>query len=158
MAADATGGRFDPAPSFKFYVELEGIIVGEFTECSGLTMQRKFEEYREGGVNDYVHKLPGRTEYSNITLKRGITYSQALWDWYLEGLYDGKVRRINLSIILGNSEGKKVKQWDVLDAYPVKWTGPRLNTGSRDVAIEEIEIVHHGLSLSTEVGTSMGLV
>lgn len=152
----ALGLRFDPAPAYKFYVELTGVIVGEFLQCGGLSMQREVFEYAEGGVNDYVHQLPGRNRYGRITLKHGITYSRELWRWYRTGLYDGNVLRVNMSIILGNAEGKKAKHWDVYEAYPVRWVGPDLDTSSKQVAVETIEIAHSGLSLSFIVGTPMG--
>ncbi|HEY3291501.1 MAG TPA: phage tail protein [Anaerolineae bacterium] len=139
-----------PAQAFRFYIERSGIVAAEFTECSGLDMTRAVKDYEEGGTNDFVYKLPGRTSYSNITLRRGITYTRELWDWFVVGLYDGKVKRQNFSIILGNGELKKVKQWDVFEAFPVKWSGADLSTETLQVALESIEIAHHGINLSAE--------
>lgn len=136
--------------AFRFYLEIAGILSGEFLECTGLSMEREVKEVVEGGVNDFVHKLAGRTKWSNITLRRGISYSRDLWDWYCAGLYSGKVKRVNLSIILGNAELKKVKQWDVYDAFPVRWSGADLSTDTLQVAIESLEIAHHGMLLSSE--------
>lgn len=133
--------------AFKFWIELKSIVVAEFKECRGLRMEREFQKVEEGGVNDRVHILPGRSKYFNIALKHGITHSRELWDWYREGLYDGKVKRVNFSILLRNVEGDVVRRWDVLDAFPVKWEGPSLNTESNQVAIESLEIAHHGLQL-----------
>ncbi len=186
------GVRFDPAPAYLFVVELEGIAIGLFTECSGLGVKRDVEEYKEGGVNHYVHKLPGRLEFKNIVLKRGLSLSQALWDWFSIGAYDFNVQRMNFSIIQGapghnfatavagavgltsSESGEtwqsaaqniafqvlgggfgKVKHWNVEDAYPVHWEVASLTTSSTMAAIEEIEIAHHGLSLTYEVGTPM---
>lgn len=146
----------DPAQAFRFYVELQGVVAAEFLECSGLSMEREVREYAEGGVNGFVHRLPGRVRYSNITLKRGITYSRDLWDWYCRGQHDGRVKYANLSIILGNPEGRKSKQWNVIKAYPVKWTGPSLNTETMQVASETLEIAHHGLELSSEESNPLG--
>lgn len=137
----------DPAPTFKFWVELENIVVAEFKECGGLRIEREVQKIEEGGINDHVHILPGRSKYSNITLKRGITDSSELWDWYQAGLYDGKVKRVNFSILLRNVEGEVVKRWNVLDAFPTKWEGSSLNTESNTIAIETLEIAHHGLQL-----------
>ncbi len=150
FVSGSSSGAKPPAQAFRFYVEISGIVTAEFTECSGLDMTREVKEYQEGGTNDFVYKLPGRTSYSNITLRRGITYTRELWDWYMAGLYDGKVKRINFSIILGNGELKKVKQWDVFEAFPVKWSGADLSTETLQVALETIEIAHHGINLSAE--------
>ncbi|PHP45458.1 hypothetical protein B6V01_004070, partial [Methanosarcinales archaeon ex4572_44] len=74
--------RNDPYQSFRFLVEIHGLIVGGFSEVSGLQAETETEEIREGGVNDHVHKLPKITKYPNITLKRGITDSDILWRWH----------------------------------------------------------------------------
>lgn len=140
--------RQDPAPGFKFKVELGGIIEAHFTECSGLSAERTVMQYEEGGVNDRVHILPGRIKYSNIVLKHGITASKALWEWYKQGLRDGKVKQIeNMSILLFDSTGEQVKRWNIRDAYPVKWAGPDFNTANSQVAVETLEIAHHGFDL-----------
>lgn len=181
----ALGLRFDPAPTYLFFVELSGVIVGLFTECGGLKVERETEKVVEGGVNNHVHYLPGRVKQSNITLKRGLTISRGLWDWMQQGRYDFKAKRINFSIIQGApghnlataiagaagmgsdnpaftvlSKGfGKIKHWDVEDAYPVKWEISNLSASTgNSVVIETLEVVHHGLSLSYEVGTPMSLV
>ena len=170
MIATALGWRFDPAPAYLFYVELSGVVVALFTECSGLSVTREVEEVVEGGVNNYTHKLPGRVRFSNITLKRGLSLSRALWDWFQEGRYDFHAKRINFSIFQGapgynlasiaglGSEVGKVKHWDVENAYPVRWEISALNTSSREVVIETLEVAHHGLSLSYEAGTPFSIL
>lgn len=136
-----------PAPAFKFWIEIESIVVAEFKECSGLRLERDVEKIEEGGVNDRLHILPGRNKYSNITLKYGIAHSTELWDWYQAGLYDGNVKRVNFSILLRNVEGDVVRRWNVTEAFPTKWEGPQLSTENSRVAIETLEIAHHGLTL-----------
>jgi phage tail-like protein len=139
----------EPSPGvlFKFWVEVDDTVVAEFKECSGIRMERETEPVKEGGQNEYVHLLPGRSKYFPIVLKYGVTDSTALWDWYREGLYDGKVTRKSISILLRNVEGDIVRRWNVINAYPTKWDGPQLNTESNQVAIETLELTHHGLSL-----------
>ena len=140
----------DPAPVFKFWVELEDIVVAEFKECSGLRVEREVKQHQEGGVNDYVHILPGRIKHSNITLKYGVTDAEnltKLWKWFEKGLYDGRVERTNVSILLRDVGGDIVRRWNLINAYPVKWEGPQFNTESSQVAIETLELAHHGLSL-----------
>ena len=139
--------RKDPVSVFKFAVEIEGVISGWFSDCSGLSLSRDPFPYKEGGVNDYIHQLPGRSKYSNITFKRGVADDE-LWDWYQKGLYDGKVEYQNISIMLFNHDRSKVKRWDLERAYPIKWTGPDFKADSNQVAIESLEIVHHGMTLT----------
>jgi phage tail-like protein len=139
--------RIEPIAGFRFGIEIEGVIQGWFTECSGLTIERKTEQRREGGVNDFVHQLPGRIEYTSISLKRGIA-DNALWDWFQKGLYDGKVERHNISIILYSQDYTKAKRWNLRDAYPTKWTGPSLRTDSNEAVVETLELVHHGMEMT----------
>jgi phage tail-like protein len=143
--------RIDPAPAYKFHVavEVDGILEAFFTECSGLTMQREVTTYKEGGVNDYVHHLPGRVTYTNVVLKRGITASSVLWDWFQQGLYDGKVKRINVSILMFDRSGEVLKRWELENAYPVKWTGPEFKSDSNQAAIESLELTFDRLLVQT---------
>ncbi len=135
----------DPFPIYKFWVEIESIIVAQFQECSGLRLERTVETLEEGGVNDHLQILPGRNKYSNIVLKNGMLESDSLWKWYQDGRYDAKVKRINFSILLRDVKGDVVKRWNVVEGFPVKWEGPTFNSDSRDVAVETLEIAHHGL-------------
>ena len=138
------GERKDPYLSFRFLVEIQGLIVGGFSEVSGLQAETEVEEKREGGVNDYVHKLPTITKYPNITLKRGITDSDVLWNWH-QDVVKGKFKRRTVYIILQDSEGNEEWRWEFDDAYPVKWTGPDLKADSSTVAVEGIELAHKGI-------------
>ncbi len=134
----------DPYIAFRFKIELKGIIEAGFSECSGLQVETEVEEYREGGINDFVHKFPKMSKYQTITLKRGLTDSQELWKWHQE-VVNGKFKRCNCSIILQDDEDKPKWRWDFIDVYPVKWVGPDFNAGQGAVGIETLELVHHGL-------------
>lgn len=136
--------RRDPYLNFRFLVEIQGLIVGGFSEVSGLQAETETEEITEGGVNDYVHKLPKITKYPNITLKRGITDSDALWNWH-QDVVNGIIMRKNGFIILLDSEGNEKWRWFFERAYPVQWTGPELRADSNTVAVESIELAHNGI-------------
>ncbi|MBE9593547.1 MAG: phage tail protein [Proteobacteria bacterium] len=136
--------RKDPYLSFRFLVEIQGLIVGGFSEVSGLQAETEIEEIREGGVNDYVHKLPKITKYPNITLKRGITDSDVLWNWH-QDVVNGIIKRKSGFIILLDGEGNEKWRWYFEDAYPVKWLGPDLKADSNTVAVETLELAHNGI-------------
>lgn len=140
----AVGEKKDPYLSNRFLVEIDGIIAGGFSEASGLQVEIETEEYREGGVNDYVHKLPKITKYQNITLKRGTTDSEVLWKWHQDAV-TGKIQRKAGRIILLDSEGNEKWHWTFEGAYPVKWTGPDFKADTSTIAIETLELAHHGL-------------
>ena len=69
----ATADRHDPFAAFNFRVDIDGITVAGFSECSGLTTETDIIEYREGNEDITVRKLPGQKKYANIVLKRGYT-------------------------------------------------------------------------------------
>ncbi len=138
----------DPVLSFNFALEIDGIIEGFFMECTGLKSERKVEEFKEGGENSFVYKFPGQMSYANIVLKRGITSSTELLEWYQAGHNSGRVSRRKMTIILLNSKGETIKAWNVEAAFPVKWVGPDLKTDNSKVMVETLELAHHGLSLA----------
>lgn len=142
----ALGVRNDPYGGYNFLVEFEGLIAGGFSEVTGLQIETTVETYREGGLNDYQHKLPGPTNYpANLVLKSGITDFQLMWSWY-DDVRSGKVKRRNGSIYLLDRKGLPAMWWDFAGAYPVKWSGPDLRAESNTVAFESLEFVHRGIT------------
>lgn len=137
-----------PHTTDNFWVQIDGINVASFSEVTGLNVETEVYEYNEGGQNGFVHKLPGRVKYSNITLKRGINHSRDLYDWFVECASSTVKKRKNLSIVLYSEEkDKEIHRWDLHAAWPVKWTGPDLRSESAVATVESIEIAHHGLNL-----------
>jgi phage tail-like protein len=134
----------DPYRVFNYVVEINGTQVGGFSEVTGISADTEFEDFREGGINNYTHKLAKLTKYSNLTLKRGITDANELWTWHQE-VINGTVERKTISVILQNEAREETWRWVFSDAYPVKWTGPDLNATSNTVAAESVEFAHHGL-------------
>jgi phage tail-like protein len=128
----------------KFAIELESVLDTFFTELSGMSMTTEVMEFKEGGLNSRTHKLPTRSSYGNITLKRGMSYSWRFWSWYQDTM-NGKVDPQNISIMLFSELAPMVpcRRWEIFDAYPIKWTGPSLVAKGGDYAFESIELVCH---------------
>ncbi|MFY1110755.1 MAG: phage tail protein [Methanosarcinaceae archaeon] len=139
-----TAGKSYPFMSFRFRVEIDGITYAQMSEVTGLQAETEVETYEEGGVNDYVHKLPKKTKYPNLVLKRGITELDQMWKWY-QDVVIGIFKRKKGSIILMDSTGSDRWRWNFIDAYPVKWKGPELRADSNTVAFETVELVHNGI-------------
>jgi len=134
---------------FVFVLTLENnVSIAEFSECSGLSIERDTKPYSEGGVNDFTHAFPGRLKHANIELKRGVTTdSKALWKWFDAGRFDLKVTRRDISIKLLDVAGNTVRQWDVRGAFPVKIKAPTLNSANSEAAVEQLELAHRGIQL-----------
>jgi len=146
--AGGTGGSADGIygvnGAFRFVVEIDAMLVAGFSEVQGLEAQTEVEEIREGGVNGYLHRLPKGTRYSNIVLRRGMSSSQELWNWY-DQASQGTITRKSGSIILMKQNGDELCRWNFFGAYPVRWSGPTLNAAASDIAIETIELAHNGI-------------
>ncbi|GAB4569834.1 MAG: phage tail protein [Anaerolineae bacterium] len=140
----------DPYGSYRFTLELDNVQVAGFSECTGLQMETKVFEYKEGGNNATTLKFPEHTSYGNVTLKRGITKSNELIDWQLEvvnGTFgtNPRAQTPNIAIVLMDEAGNAVKRWNLIRAFPVKWVGPDLKANASEVAIETLELAHEGI-------------
>jgi phage tail-like protein len=137
--------REDPGVSYLFALDVQGVIKGYFTECSGIGSETEIAEQKV--VNDkgiqVVLKVPGRLKWGDITLKRGLTSKMDLWDWRKQ-IEDGVVKgaRKNGSIIMFNQELKPMAKWDFKNAWPSKISGPTPKSDGNDISLEEITIVH----------------
>jgi phage tail-like protein len=137
--------REDPLVGFLFALDVQGVIKGYFTECSGIGSETEIAEQKvvnEKGIQ-VVLKIPGRLKWGDITLKRGLTSSMDLWDWR-KMVEDGAVEgaRKNGSIIMFDQSLKAVAQWDFKNAWPSKISGPTPKSDGNDISLEEITIVH----------------
>jgi phage tail-like protein len=134
-----------PFGAFNFAVEIEGLLVGGFSQVDGLESDVEVEEYREGGVNGFVHKLPGHTSHANLVLRHGLTAVSTLWNWY-DSTSRGVISRRNGTIMLLDRRQIPVMWWNFRNALPVRWSGPALNAQSDEVGVESVELIHEGLS------------
>jgi phage tail-like protein len=140
----ANAARNDPYGAFNFIIEIDGIAVAGFSECSGLSTETDVIEYREGGDIGGPRKLPGLTKYSNIVLKRGITKSRDLWNWR-KIVINGGIDRRSGNIVLLDEDRTPVARFRFREGWPSKWEGPALNAKCSETAIETLEIAHEGL-------------
>jgi len=144
--------RQEVNPGFRFVVDIAGIAHGVFTECTLPTIDWDIEEVKEGGLNTYVHQLPGRRKSARITLKNGVG-TNALMDWYIDTMSETFTRR-KITIKLLNSKDKLTKPimtWDIEAAYPVKWSGPQLNSGDNSIAIQTLEFACGKITMTRSV-------
>jgi phage tail-like protein len=139
----------DPLVGFHFAVEVQGQITGYFTECSGLGSETEVIEHKvvDGRGVDVVQKIPGRLKWQDITLKRGITAQMDMWQWR-KMVEDGDIQgaRKNGSIVMFDQSLKEVARWDFERGWPSKVTGPQLQADSNAFGVEELTIVHEGIT------------
>lgn len=133
-------------PAFRFVVSIAGMSnVGAFTECTLPTVEWDIYDIKEGGVNTFVHQMPGRRKRARLTLKNGIGTGD-LVKWCKESMGENFKRR-NITVTLMNTKHEKLLMWHLNAAYPVKWTAPVLKTSDNSVAIQTLEFACHEMEI-----------
>ncbi len=145
------GIRIDPALAHRFSVEIDGLIVGGFTEVNGLSATMKPVPVSEGGQNAFTEQRRGPVSFPSLVLKRGITTADMLWLWHQDVL-NGNITRRNGSIVLLTEDITELWRWNFQAAYPISWTGPSFHADQAAVAFESIELVHRGISKDMGIG------
>lgn len=134
-----------PRVKFRFKLEIDGLAAGGFSEVSGFDATIDPIEYREGDMaTETPLKVAGLRKYGNITLKKGIIEGQVLYDWLAPGLTKA-VQRKTVTVSLLDEEQKAVASWQVINAWPTKYTAPDFNATSSEVAVETLELAHEGM-------------
>lgn len=136
--------NLEAAQSLRFRVKLDGgADLGDWSKCDGLTVEYEIFEYKEGGENTFIHRIPGRAKYQNIKLTRPINAdSKRVADW-IAGMKT-RVKRETAEISALDSEGHPITTWNLEGVYPVRWTGPSLDIGNNQAATETLELAHNG--------------
>lgn len=133
----------DPAVSVCFKVKIDAHDLGAFTGCEGLGCEVQIEQREEGGNNAFVHQLPSRLKYTNIKLTRPVNKDTREVAKWFASMING-VTRTTACIVALTGDGTAVMDWELQGVVPVRWQGPSLNVDSPKVAIETLELAHHG--------------
>lgn len=148
----------DTDPYGNYYFELsitadsETTPIATFLECSGLKNACTVFEFEEGGLNHRSNKFPGQSKWENIVLRYATSASLFMAKWrdsWLLGEFD-KRTKYSGAITLKNNQGDTVQTYEFVNAWPVSWEGPSLNSGGSELAVETLEIAHDGLTISTD--------
>ncbi len=136
--------NYYPPLGFHFKVEFSN-IKGEFQFQSvlGLNVELETEQIAEGGENRFKHKLPVRTKYPNLVLKRGVLVNSELIRWCRNAVESFEIDPANMTISLLNEDHEPLITWNVVHVWPVKWSVADLNAEENKVAIETIELAYN---------------
>jgi phage tail-like protein len=136
----------DPYASFNFLLEIDGITKAGFSEVSGLNAESNIIEYRDGNEGIVPRKLPGLNKFGNVTLKRGVSRDLDVFNWHKAAMDGDIIRDASMSIVLLDEKRQEAVRWNLLNAWPSKWTGPDLKANANEIAIEAVEITHEGIT------------
>ncbi len=148
----ASTDRKDPLPAFCFRVTISitGCSDGKayFKSVGGLKYETEVQDYRAGGVNHSTYKLVGATKWPNLVLKRGFTGDKSLFDWREAWLKpSGTKTRATITIEALDTQLNPVTTWTFQEGFPVKWEMSEFDASKNEIAIETLEIAHHGPAL-----------
>ncbi|WP_299691867.1 phage tail protein [uncultured Tateyamaria sp.] len=138
-----------PLPKFHFEVSFDGVTMA-FQEVTGLDTEAQTLEYRAGNNPVFsTIKMPGLTETSNITMRKGVAAkSSGLFDWFSD-IKMNTIARKAMTISLLDDGGTVVMQWHVPNAFPVKIGGADLKTGGDEITVDTLVIAHEGFDVET---------
>ncbi|MDW8850076.1 phage tail protein [Flavobacterium sp. MMLR14_040] len=143
--------NYYPPVGFHFLVEFEGLGSQakdhQFQSVSGLSVDIETEEIAEGGENRFKHKLPVKTKYPNLSLKRGMLIDSAVIDWCRDAIENFSFKPVNLTIKLLNEEHQPLISWNVVHAYPVKWAVEDFNAQESKLVVESFELTYNYFTL-----------
>ncbi|MGA2009329.1 MAG: phage tail protein [Solirubrobacteraceae bacterium] len=126
--------------------------LGIFKGLTGLEVNFDVYEYREGGNNTSVHRLPGRMSYPNLVLSWGLVDNELLMKWFMQTQTQAQLQQITLTLASSPTDlSSNVRKFTFADAFPVRWSGPQLTSDHHDPENwgETLEIAHSGLTLTT---------
>ena len=135
----------DYYPPWGFYYKVEfGISKNKndvrFQTVSGLSVEYDIEEYKEGGENRFIHKLPVRTKYADMVLKRGMLTDSEVMQWFFNAFRNREFVPTDINVILMNEKSEALRTWKVAHAIPKKWLVSDLNANDNAIVIETLEL------------------
>lgn len=140
--------EFYPSTLFSFQLSLVATEEQKaaFQEVSGIDMEMNAEEVTSGGENRYKYRLPGKVEFNNLVLKRGlITKDSSLAKWVRDTIDSNMASPIqpkDIIVFLKDNEGKVLISWNFINAYPVKWKVSDFKSEDNQLAVESLEFAY----------------
>jgi phage tail-like protein len=146
MANNTSAGGYYPPVGFHFKVDFVGIgndNDSRFQTVSGLNVEYDTEAYKEGGENRFEHKLPLRSKYPDLSLKRGMLTDSKVISWVLDALQNRTFKPVQINVMLLNEEHQPLKTWNIFNAWPKKWAVSDFNAQENSVVIETLDISYN---------------
>ena len=151
-----------PLPVFKFVIDFfvstpesdtygmsKPVCSGAFSECTGIEVSMEPKAIKVGGHNQGEIQLVGRTTYSTIILKRGVSTTRDMWDWFDLVSSGAYAYRLDAEIMLqdfNDGEDGYTLKWKIKNCMPTKFKTADFNATSNQVGVEELHLVHEGLT------------
>lgn len=135
-----------PPVGFHFSVEfqLSGVRQNDirFQEVSGISADIEMESVRSGGENRFTYKLPKRTSYPELVLKRGLLIDTGILNWCRDAIEHFDIQPTTVIVKLLNENHEPLQTYNFVNAYPKKWSLSSFNAQENSLVIETLELVY----------------
>ena len=133
---------------FKFIVEIDDVAVAAFQKCSELSAEIAKIEYSEGGTLS-PDKSPGRVSFTDITLERGATDDEDMFEWFKEvvdavnnvGLAEPEYER-SIDIVQQDRAGNELRRWRCFRSWPTKFMAGDWDNEADENVIESMTLTY----------------
>ncbi|CAL2082288.1 Glycerol acyltransferase [Tenacibaculum sp. 190524A05c] len=135
-----------PPVGFHFKVDFKNLSTKDkdisFQSVSGLTVDLETEEIAEGGENRFKHKIPVRSKFPNLVLKRGMLMDSEVIKWCKKALENFEIEPVDINVMLLDENHEALQTWNIVNAYPIKWSVGDFNAEENKLVIETIELTY----------------
>ena len=151
-----------PFSAFNFAVEItvpglpDELCSAAFAECDGLEMTMDVKTIKDGGNNATLVRLPGQLAFGTLTLKRGMTASFDLWDWFGAVVRDPSLRASGEVVVFAPDRSTERARFVLGRCLPTKLKAPPLNARDGAIAIEELQLAYETMVLKRPQGAAGG--
>lgn len=139
--------KYHPPVGFHFKVTFEGLSTNvsdnSFQSVSGLSVDLETEEIAEGGENRFKHKIPVRSKFPNLVLKRGLLVNSEVIKWCKKALENFEIKPVDITVMLLDENHEALQTWNITRAYPVKWNVGDFNAEESKLVIETLELTYN---------------
>ncbi len=146
MAGDPT----DSGVGHSFGIEIDGVVIKQIQEVSGLKMEQDVIELKQNTADGkyMIKKLPGRQKAGEVTLTRGLTADQSFEKWVKDSRF-GKMgdARKGGAIIVYDFEGSALKRYKLTNAWPKSLEVTTLKAGDTSVLSEKLVVTYESLDV-----------
>lgn len=143
-----TASPVPPLVGNQYFRVYFGSTLVSFARVSNVQRSVEFENYTEGGLNDYIHVLTKpNSQGGTLTLEKGVSADKSIQK-LVRALSPGRRITVPVTITLchRDDEGwKPVRSWGFEDGMVIRWAVTNLDGMGSELAIEKMEIAHAGL-------------
>ncbi len=138
--------KYHPPVGFHFKVTFESLSTNDsdnsFQSVSGLSVDLETEEIAEGGENRFKYKIPVRSKFPNLVLKRGLLVNSEVIKWCKKALENFEIEPLDITVMLLDENHEALQTWNIIRAYPVKWNVGDFNAEESKLVIETLELTY----------------